>query len=117
MQHSISLQEAIDMTSLYRSKRETILGSEYQGKNVLTLSETFDKPDIEEVLQRTGCVGLRIYYGMDENTKIHAIIVGVNASNEDILPSSTSESTDEVYLLERGIRCPDLCPPPSPLTD
>ena len=116
MNHSISLQEAVAMTNLYRSERQNILQPSFQGDRGLPISETFSKQAFEQLLSRSDCAGIRIYYGMDENNKIHAIIVGVNASNEDILPPPSKQATEEVYILERGIRCPDLCPPPSPLT-
>jgi hypothetical protein len=56
---------------------------------------------------------------MSEDLLIHAIIVGVDENNEDILPSeanvlSNSVETDE-SILEQGVRCPEDCAPPSPL--
>jgi hypothetical protein len=114
--HIISLQKAVEMTTRYRQDKETILAAEYKSQNILPLSETFNRTAIEKLLSETNCAGIRIYYGMDENLKSHAILVGVNASNEDILPSSaaTLSGSDEV-ILEEGQRCPDICPEDSPL--
>jgi hypothetical protein len=77
-------------------------------------------------------VGVRIYYGMDDTLGLHAIIVGVDAQNRDILPAATTSTTlssstlstatttedgvttDETgIILDEGIRCPPTCPPPS----
>lgn len=117
MNHFITLQEAIEMTSLYRSEQEQILKPEYQQQNILARSETFEKAAFETLLAKNGCAGLRVYYGMDQELKVHAIIVAIDANGHDILPvPSTALTTDEGEdIVERGIRCPDLCPAESPL--
>ena len=117
--HFITLQTGIDMTTLYRQERENILAAAYKNQNILPLSETFDRAAIDAILGQTGCTGFRIYYGMTEDLLVHAILVGVNENNEDILPSSKnvlsdSATTDEA-ILEQGVRCPEDCAPPSPL--
>lgn len=113
--HFITLQQAIDMTSRYRTNRETILATSYQNQNILALSETFNKADIETLLAKTGCAGLRCYYGMDESLKVHAIIVAVNSDGEDMLPSGQNALTTTGDIVEEGQRCPDICPAASPL--
>ena len=114
--HLISLQHAVDMTARYRLNKEAILATEYRDKDILPISETFNRSAIEKLLSEKDCAAIRIYYGMDETERSHAILVGVNASNEDILPSSTNtlSESDEV-ILEEGQRCPDICPEKSPL--
>jgi hypothetical protein len=50
---------------------------------------------------------------MDEYLKVHAVIVAVNESNEDLLPGSTQavgEATDEPVIIDEGQRCPPICP-------
>ena|SRR5690242_3694304 len=115
--HLISLDEAIDMTSLYRQQMNNILATPYKGQNILPVCETFDKAAFDSLLAETGCTAVRIYYGMSEDLKVHAVVVGVNSNNEDILPSVASLLTneDEPVILEEATRCPDDCPPPSPL--
>jgi hypothetical protein len=107
--HEISLQEAIDMTTLYRANRPSNF----------PICETFDIDAVNKLLSAEGCASLRIYYGMKENMDADAILVAVNASGEDILPSagSTGILTDSPVILEDGYRCPQACPPPSPLND
>jgi hypothetical protein len=114
MNHFISLPEAETMTAKYRQERNNLLKSEFQNQNILPTCETYDKAAFQTLLNKPDCASIRIYYGMDENFKIHAIIVAVNEDNEDILPSSslTGASDD---LIDSGIRCPELCPPKSPL--
>ncbi len=119
--HLISLPVAVAMTTIYRANREAILANGYQNKNVLPLSETFDRSIIDDILGQTGCTALRIYYGMDESYLVHAILVGVNNENEDILPSTqettslTMEEDPGDIIGELSIRCPEDCPPDSPL--
>ncbi len=115
--HQISLQTAIDMTTLYRANRETILQTLYQGKGILPLSETFNRGAIDALLAVTNCAGIRIYYGMDEDDKVHAILVAVNSSNEDLLPGNFLVEDEDPIIVELGQRCPPTCPPESELND
>lgn len=110
--HFISLQTAVDMTSLYQTNREVILAESYQGRDVLPLNETFHRDAIDTLLGTPGCEGIRIYPGMDEDDRVHLILVAVNEDNEDILPSSTNEVP---VIVEVAQRCPPTCPPESVL--
>lgn len=114
MSQFISLSTAEDMTTLFRNQRENILKTEYQGDNLLPICETFDREVFDTLLARTGCESLRIYYGMSEDFKIHAIIVSVDENGADILPPESLNNEDD-YIGENGNRCPDLCPPSSRL--
>ena len=115
--HRIDLFTAIAMTTNFRDNKELILQTAYQGKNVLPNSETFHRDAIDLLLSQSGCAGLRVYYGMDANDKIHAILVGVNGQNEDILASNelSRNEEDEDIIIEVGQRCPPSCPPESAL--
>lgn len=120
MNHFISLPTAIDMTSLYRNQRETILKPQFQDQNILAISEAFNRTPFDILLAKPGCEGLRIYYGMTEDLKIHAIIVATDENGNDMLPEQTSsfsnsaEATED-DIVENGNRCPDICPDSSPL--
>lgn len=114
--HFISLSQGISMTTLYRSDKEAILATAYQNQNILPISETFNRNALDTLLAIEGCEAIRIYYGMDENLKVHAILVAVNENNEDLLPDANNNSlSEEESVVEEGQRCPDLCPPSSPL--
>ena len=113
--HFITLDAAIDLTTNLRAGRESILDSGYRNQDVIPCSETFNRNAFDTLLAKQDCAGIRLYYGMDENYKLHAVFVAVNDDNEDLLPAtSTRESTD---IVEEGQRCPDLCPPPSSLNN
>lgn len=113
MPHEISLDEAIRMTTQYRAAREQIIAPAYKGQDKLALSETFDRSAIDRLLAQPDCKSIRIYYGMDAQFKVHSILVGVDGNGRDILPK-TSDSTDG-EIIEMSIRCPQECPPESPL--
>lgn len=119
MSHFIPLEKAIEMNALYRSEKENILAEKFTGQNILAVCESFDRAAFDRLLAQPDCAGIRIYYGMDETLKVHAVIVGYNAQDQDILPSVTTSarSTEDEFggVVEEGNRCPDICPPASPL--
>lgn len=107
--HSISLQEAIDMTKRYRDQKDAIATSAYA--NSLPFSETFEKSAFETLTSQAGCTSIRCYLGMDADQTIRLIFVGVDANDQDILPPA--EGAD---IMENGGHCPPICPAsPSPL--
>jgi hypothetical protein len=114
---SISLQQAIDLTRQYRKEKENILKPEFQGKDILPISEYFQRKDFEDLLGEEGCVGIRAYFCMDPSLKIKLFFVGVNAKNEDLLPllAQTTLPTVGFTIQNNGTRCPPTCPPPNPI--
>lgn len=113
--HFISLEQAKKMAAEYRKGKEVILNSQYAGKNILPTCETFSREGFDTILQNLDCASIRIYYGMDEELKIHSIIVGVNSKGEDILTATDTTIAGE-DILENADRCPVICPPPSGIT-
>jgi len=118
--HFIPLTEAVAMTSLYRQQNNPILVPEHRNMGILPICETFNRDAFDSLLAEQGCVGLRFYYGMSADLKVHIIAVGVNAMNEDMLPGSVGlKSTSDLNpgdgIVENSQRCPDECPPDSPL--
>ena len=112
----ISLQQAITMITAYRKLSPEILEPAYRNQGILATCETLDSDLVQQLLAQPGCVGMRIYFGMDEKHRIHSIIVGVNAENQDILPATTEAlAGDEGLIIENADRCPIVCPPPSVL--
>jgi hypothetical protein len=107
MNHFISLEQAKQMTALYRKEKENILSGGYKGKDILSYSETFDADSFLAVLNKPGCMKLRTYFGMSTDFKIHLITVGVNADDAEMLEGDES-------ILETGALCPPVCPPPPP---
>ena len=116
MSKFISLQKAIEMTTLYRAQMNTILADEFRGQDILVKSEAFSKEQVEKLLAKPGCGFLRIYHGIRQDLTIHALLVSADGSGGDIL-CNDEEANNEVAedVLDEADRCPPFCPPASPL--
>jgi hypothetical protein len=112
--HLINLTSASALTTRFRSNRNSVLQTQFQSDDILPLSETFNRNDIDLLLAQDDCAGIRIYYGMDADLKLHAVLVAVNEDNEDILPSTVANNGEDI-IVEEGQRCPIFCPTASPL--
>lgn len=116
MPHLISLSAAIALTSNYKKQKESLLNSAIQGPHVLPDCETFDRDAFDTLLKQDGCTRVRIYFGMDEKNMVKLVIVGVDANDNDMVPQQTRSLEDDTsVIIEDGLRCPEMCPPSSPL--
>jgi hypothetical protein len=115
MSSFISPQQARIMMDAYRKVRESMLQPDYKGKDVLCVCETFDKNQIETILSNPVAEGLRVYYGMDTQSKVHAILCAVDINGKDIIGPLSGVTTldDGDTTVEEGKRCPPDCPPTS----
>ncbi len=113
----ISLQKAIDMTTLYRENMNAVIDPVYGSRGVLCICDTFNKAAVETLVNKPECAAIRLYYGMDENLQLRPILVAVDSNNEDILPTSSTLGNDAVSsdIVDDSVRCPPYCPPPSAL--
>jgi hypothetical protein len=116
MSNFINLDQAIALTTQYRSQKELMLIPELRGKGILPICETFDASAFNTLVGEPGCVSIRVYLGMDQDLKVRVLAVGVNEQGEDILPAAGSARAldDGGHIVEDGQRCPDICHP-SPL--
>lgn len=106
MNNFIDLPTAKELIERYRVNMDAITTAEY--KNALKYSETFDAAAIQAVLNQTGCVEFRAYYGMKEDKSICSIFVGVDAQGNDIIQSIKSNGEEDV-IIEQGRQCPPYC--------
>lgn len=91
------------MTGRHRSHREMILEPSLRDKDILPLSETFGRQSVEDLLNQYDCEALRIYYAMDQDQRIHAVLVGVGPDGNDLIPEAGLDE-EEYFLLQRGVR-------------
>ena len=87
--HSISLQEASQLTANYRS----------QAGDGAVLASFFGKQTIQKILDQEDCVGIRIYYGLENSTPV-LVLVGAKANEDDIISGE---------LAQTGVQCPPVC--------
>jgi hypothetical protein len=118
--HKIPLALGVEMTRRYRSNMEQILAPDYQNREILAVCETFSLDVLQGLQNVKGAAAFRIYYGMSEDLKVHAILVAVDAEGKDILPNespaaNTEEEDPTGVLYEDSVRCPTYCPPKSEL--
>ncbi len=87
--HDISLELASEWTANYRN---TITSGD-------TIGHFFGKTAIQQILDQAteDCVGIRIYYALDNEGKKQLIVVGVKANEDDIY---------EGLLAERSFKSP-----------
>ena len=95
--HEISLNEAAELTQRFRDNLPVI---------DITTAEYFGKSALEDLLSQNGCVGIRVYYGIDSDMKKRLVIVGVNGEGNDLY---------EGNLMEVGVICPPFCSSNNPL--
>lgn len=85
----VTLSEASGWTRNYRNNAGT--GA--------VLGQFYGKEKLMEILNQSGCVGIRIYKALDDNgTPIH-VLVGADADANDMTE----------IILERGVKCPPMC--------
>lgn len=126
--HFISLDQAKKMTKKFRGEKKKLVKDEHHAKEPLPVCETFERAGFDALLAQPGCVAVRCYYSMDDEMKVHLVIVGVNEKDEDIIPNQSSSVSSktmslssldggqtEAVILENANRCPTQCPPPSDL--
>jgi len=86
----VSLEEAAIWTANYRNSiqpGETI--AHFIGKNKLL-----------ELLEQENCVGVRIYYGLDEIGEKNLVFVGTDEDENDLVDG---------VILEFAVKCPPKC--------
>ncbi|MCH8904563.1 MAG: hypothetical protein IIA45_11690 [Bacteroidetes bacterium] len=88
---SISKQNAADMTRTYREENPGTRKAHFFGKVI-----------IENILGQEGCMGIRIYYGIDSQQNLQLLVVGANANEDDQL--GTAET-----IADLSVPCPNNC--------
>lgn len=94
----ITLEEAAAMTKNYRDSA---------GTNPI-ISHYIGKSRFDEILEQEGCVGIRIYYGIDENGQKELVLVGVDEDENDLYRG---------VIVDKAINCPSNCSSANPLNE
>jgi hypothetical protein len=64
---------------------------------------------IKELLAQEGCVGLRMYYAIDDAGERQIILVGVDEKGMDIKPGANGRTKDEGSVADASYPCPTYC--------
>lgn len=90
----ITLQIASDMTGRYRLQNQGEPIAHFFGKDIL-----------QKILDQEGCMGIRIYYGIDEDGTKQLVLVGADSDQND----QTNLVADISFI------CPNACSDRNPL--
>ncbi|TAH39067.1 MAG: hypothetical protein EYC69_12795 [Bacteroidetes bacterium] len=90
--HDISFDDAAKLTLRYREKA----GSEARKGGF------FGRKAIQDLLEQDDCVGIRYYYGLDDNDEQVLVLVGTNADENDLVGST-------FLAFENAVFCPPTC--------
>jgi len=122
--HFIPLEKGRKLKKFFKENKGQLINPGLSRKDILPDSETFDRGAIDRLLALPGCVGIRIHLGLDVEFKLRLILVGVGEDGGDLIIPSTTATTfttsadasltaEEGEVVEEGLRCPPICPPPS----
>jgi len=92
----ITLAEGAKMTADYRA---TISSGDI-------LAHAVGKNLFNSILNQLGCVGIRIYYALDENGEKQLVLVGVDSNGNDLTAG---------VIVDRTKSCPTSCSLKNPL--
>lgn len=85
----ITLTQGNAWTANYRNAHPNSVKAHFYGKTKL-----------QEVLNQSGCVGIRIYRAIDDTGVEELVLVGVNANGSDLTGG---------LILDRSFACPPYC--------
>ncbi len=91
----ISLQEGAELTSNYRTAHPNETIAQFMGKDI-----------INDILTQPGCVGIRIYYGLNNQGEKNIVLVGTDSQENDLTSG---------IIADRALPCPLNCSNPNPL--
>ena len=108
----ITLDEAVSLTQRYRKAAPA---SEHAG--------FFWGDGLKAILEQPGCVGIRIYHGLNAEGCYSPVIVGVDEKGNDITAiakprraaGAAAAGAGDAVLLDNHYPCPPFCPTGSPL--
>jgi hypothetical protein len=102
----ISLETAKEMIEAWQNQEPEAVKSFLYGRKIF-----------EQLLQVPGCVGIRVFNGLNDNGRQALVFVPVGEKNQNILNYSitTPEGivVTEAPIADGGLQCPTYCPAPA----
>ena len=103
---SITLEQAKRWTKRYRDENKGAVKAQF-----------FGCENIQKILDEPGCMGIRVYYGIDDDGNPKLMLVGAKRDQNNLLPSSDGKGGEIGMILDDGSACRTHCPDASdPLT-
>lgn len=91
---AITLSEGAALTKEHRLRNPTALKARFFGKDILN-----------QIINQEGCMGVRIYFGQDEDGNRELVLVGADSDENDMLN----------LVADLSFPCPDTCSTPNDL--
>lgn len=91
---AITLSNGASMTNEYRQRNPGAVKGHFFGKEILN-----------QILDQEGCMGIRMYYGLDEDGNKQLVIVGADSDENDMLD----------LVADFSVPCPSACSTPNAL--
>ncbi|MFL5748149.1 MAG: hypothetical protein ACJ751_25980 [Niastella sp.] len=102
----ISLETAKEMIEAWQNQEPEAVKSFLYGRKVF-----------EQLLQVPGCVAIRVFNGLDDNSQQALVFVPVGEKNQNILNYSITTPEGivvrEAPIADGGLPCPTYCPAPA----
>lgn len=97
----ITLEQAKRWTKRYRKENDGAVRAHFYGCD-----------QIRALLDEPGCVGIRIYYAIDDEGRRKLVLVGADAEENNLVPKEQGKDDNPYRLLNDGVDCPPSCPKP-----
>ena len=85
MDHSITLTDAVTMTNAFRARYPSAI-----------IANAFGKDAIIQILNQSGCTGVRFYNALDIDGTVHLVAVGITSDGTNMTSG---------YIAERSVCC------------
>jgi hypothetical protein len=77
-----------------------------------TVAHFFGFEIIEKILAEPGCIGIRIYYGINDKGEKQLMLIGADKAGDNLLPEEgMSLLGDGNTIADMSYPCPSYCPP------
>ncbi|TDB67839.1 hypothetical protein [Arundinibacter roseus] len=108
----ISAKEATTIINRFHEKKK----KEGSKPKTYTEAQFFGNKQLAKLMQKEGCVGLRFYFGVSEDTEFsdHIVVVAVNEDGKDLTSTRIGLKDmpeDRGDALTGGPVCPHSCNP------
>ncbi|MFL5744925.1 MAG: hypothetical protein ACJ751_09690, partial [Niastella sp.] len=102
----ISLEKAKEMIESWQNQEPEAVKSILYGRNIF-----------EQLMQVPGCVGIRVFNGLNDDGQQAFVFVPVGERNQNILNYSVYKENGmvvvEAPIADGGLPCPTYCPVPA----